>query len=117
MLEKDIWRKPASWKQVRGPAGAVVCETGDLRFAFPSWHALLHEKRRDRGHECCVSGRCSESQAKRGCRGKVGYHECEELKESIWLESALVLLRKKTKDDWTETIEMLRKTLRHWLVT
>ena len=29
-------------------------------------------------------------------------HEYEELKEGIWLEPALALLRKKTKEDWTE---------------
>ena len=29
-------------------------------------------------------------------------HEYEELKEGIWLEPALALLRKKTKEGWTE---------------
>ena len=29
-------------------------------------------------------------------------HEYEELKEGIWLTPALALLRKKTKEDWTE---------------
>ena len=29
-------------------------------------------------------------------------HEYEELKESIWLEPALAVLRKKTKEEWTE---------------
>ena len=29
-------------------------------------------------------------------------HEYEELKEGVWLEPALALLRKKTKGDWTE---------------
>ena len=29
-------------------------------------------------------------------------HEYEELKEGIWLEPALALLRKKTKEEWTE---------------
>ena len=29
-------------------------------------------------------------------------HEYEELKEGIWLEPALALLRKKTKEDWSE---------------
>ena len=32
----------------------------------------------------------------------VAKHEHEELKEGIWLEPALALLRKKTKEDWTE---------------
>ena len=30
-------------------------------------------------------------------------HESEELKEGIWLEPTLALLRKKTKEEWTET--------------
>ena len=29
-------------------------------------------------------------------------HECEELKEGIWLEPTLALLRKKAKKEWTE---------------
>ena len=29
-------------------------------------------------------------------------HEYEELKEGVWLEPALALMRKKTKEDWTE---------------
>ena len=38
------WWDTASSKQVRAPASAVVCETRDLRFGFPSWHALLIEE-------------------------------------------------------------------------
>ena len=30
-------------------------------------------------------------------------HECEELKEGAWLEPGLALLRKKVKENWTET--------------
>ena len=40
---KQVW-KTASWKQVRGPAGAVVCATRDSGIGFPSWHALLFEE-------------------------------------------------------------------------
>ena len=29
-------------------------------------------------------------------------HEYEELKQGIWLEPALALLRRKTKDEWTD---------------
>ena len=29
-------------------------------------------------------------------------HECEELKDCIWLEPALALLRRKTKEEWTD---------------
>ena len=30
-----------TWKQVRGPAGAVMCETRDLGIKWPYWHALI----------------------------------------------------------------------------
>ena len=30
-----------SWKQVRGPAGAVMCETRDLGIKWPRWHTLM----------------------------------------------------------------------------
>ena len=55
-------------------------------------------------------------------------HEYEELKEGIWLEPALALLCKKTKEEWTEKTSNCceediygrrlgaEKTLRHWLV-
>ena len=35
---------------------------------------------------------------------KLAKHEYEELKEGVWLEPALALLRKKTKGDWTKTV-------------
>ena len=42
-------------------------------------------------------------QARKVCWKKwAAKHEHEELKEGIWLEPALALLRKKTKEDWTE---------------
>ena len=31
------------WKQVRGPAGAVTCETRDFGIKWPQWHTLLFE--------------------------------------------------------------------------
>ena len=44
---KKAWRKQIfevqRWKQVRGPAGAVMCETGDLGIKWPQWHALIFE--------------------------------------------------------------------------
>ena len=55
-------------------------------------------------------------------------HKCEELKEEIWLEPSLALLRKKTNEEWTEKRRHIarklvpeggwvqKKTLRHWLV-
>ena len=32
-----------AWRQVRGPAGAVVCETRDLGIKWPQWHTLLFD--------------------------------------------------------------------------
>ena len=29
------------WRQVRGPAGAVMCETRDLGNKWPHWHTLV----------------------------------------------------------------------------
>ena len=33
-----VW---TTWKQVRGPAGAVMCETRDLEIKWPCWHTLV----------------------------------------------------------------------------
>ena len=45
-LEK-CWRRrvweTTRWKQLRGAAGAVVCETRNF-VGFPSWHALNFEE-------------------------------------------------------------------------
>ena len=32
-----------AWRRVRGPAGAVMCETLDLDVMWPQWHTLLVE--------------------------------------------------------------------------
>ena len=31
------------WKQVRGPAGAVMCDTRDLGIKWPCWHTLVFD--------------------------------------------------------------------------
>ena len=41
-------------------------------------------------------------------------HEYEELKEGVWPEPALALLRKKTKGDWTENHRSVARTLLFW---
>ena len=42
---KEAWmrqiREVQTWKQVRGPAGAVMCETRDLGIKLPYWHTLI----------------------------------------------------------------------------
>ena len=44
-VQKEAWmrqiREVQTWKQVRGPAGAVMCETRDLNFRWPQWHTLM----------------------------------------------------------------------------
>ena len=39
--QKEAWmrqiREVQTWKQVRGPAGAVMCETRDLGIKWPYW--------------------------------------------------------------------------------
>ena len=43
--QKEPWirqiREVQTWKQVRGPAGAVTCETRDLGVIRPQWHTLM----------------------------------------------------------------------------
>ena len=42
---KEAWRRQIqevrTWKQVRGLAGAVMCETHDLGIKWPYWHTLV----------------------------------------------------------------------------
>ena len=43
--QEEAWmrqiRDVQTWKQVRGPAGAVMCETRDLGLKWPQWHTLM----------------------------------------------------------------------------
>ena len=43
--EQKAWMRQIqevqTWKQVRGPAGAVMCETRDLGIKRPRWHTLM----------------------------------------------------------------------------
>ena len=45
--QKEAWmrqiREVQTWKQVSGPAGAVMCETRDLGTQWPHWHTLVFE--------------------------------------------------------------------------
>ena len=34
-------REVQTWKQVRGPAGAVMCETLDPGIKWPQWHTFM----------------------------------------------------------------------------
>ena len=43
--QKEAWmrqiREVQTWKQVKGFAGAVVCETRDLGIRWSYWHTLM----------------------------------------------------------------------------
>ena len=43
--QKEAWMRQihevSKWKQVRRPAGAVMCETRDLGTKWPQWHTLM----------------------------------------------------------------------------
>ena len=81
-------REVQTSRQVRGLAGAVMCETSHLGIKWPFWHTLTLE-----GDRSIVQ------QARNVCWKKwAAKHEYEELKEGIWLEPALALVRKKTKE-------------------
>ena len=93
-------------RQVRGPAGPVMCETIDLGIKWPHWHALIFEgdTRIDMRYVCPKDVKKMLLQQARTVYWKkwAAKHEYEELNEGIWLEPALALLRKKTKEKWTE---------------
>ena len=42
---REAWTKQAreaqTWRQVRGPAGAMMCETRDLGTNWPHWYTLI----------------------------------------------------------------------------
>ena len=84
------------WRQVRGLAGAVMCETRDLGTQWPKWHTVPFEG------QVAVDMRvvCPQDvkhmllkQARMVCRKRwAAKHECEELKEGVWLELTRALL-------------------------
>ena len=55
--QKDAWMNQIfevqTWRQVRGPAGAVMCETRDLVIKWPHSHTHVFEGDR-RMHVKCV---------------------------------------------------------------
>ena len=94
------------WRQVRGPAGAVMCETRDLGFKWSYWHTLVFsdEKTIDVRYVCPKDVKKMLLQRARSVHWKklAARHEDEELKEGAWLDPGLVLLRKKVEENWTE---------------
>ena len=88
------------WRQVGGPAGAVMCETRGLGIKWPQWHTWIFE---GEAKKMLV-------QQARSVRWKkwAAKHEYEELKEGVWLEPAQALLGKKRWKNGLTNIEMLR---------
>ena len=89
--------------QVRGPAGAVTCETRDLGFKWPQWHTLMFSQ------EIETDMRLKDVEKMLVQRARSVYwkkwaakHEYEELKERAWLEPGPSLLRQKVKENWTD---------------
>ena len=88
------------WRQVRGLAGAVMCETRDLVIMWPQRHTLIFqgEARIDMRYVCPKDVKKVVVQKARSVCWKkwAAKHEYEDLKEGIWLVQALEVLRKKT---------------------
>ena len=99
-------REVQTWKQVRGLAGAVICETRDLGMKWPCWHTLVFsdEMTIDMRYVCPQDVKKMLVQRARSLYWNkwAAKHEYEELKEGAWLEPGLALLRKEVKDNWTE---------------
>ena len=76
-----------TWRQVRGPAGAVVCETRDFGIKWPDWNTLVFEgdRRTDVSYVCPKDvKKMLLQQARTVCWKKwAAKHEYEELKEGI----------------------------------
>ena len=83
-----------------------MCETRDLGIKWLHWHTVIFEGDRsiDMKYVCATDVKKMFLQQARLVYWKkwAAKHEHEELKEESWLEPALALLRKKTKEEWTE---------------
>ena len=92
--QREAWMRQIQevqmWRQVRGPAGAVMCETRDLGFKWSHGHTLIFsdETRIDMRFVCPEDVKKMLVQRARSVCWKKGAakHEYEELKEGVWLE-------------------------------
>ena len=108
--QKEAWmrqiREVQTWKLVRGPAGAVMCETRDLGIKWPYWHTVVFssEIKIDKRYVCPKDIKKMLVQRARSVYWKkwAAKHEYEELKDGAWLEPGLALVRNKEKGYWTE---------------
>ena len=107
--QREAWvrkiREVQMWRQERGPAGAVMCETLDLGNKWPHCNTLTFQGDRnvDLRDVCPKDVKIMLLQQARTVYWKkwAAKHEYEELM-GIWLEPAVALLRKKTKEECTE---------------
>ena len=81
--QKEVWEKQIfevqTWRQVRGLAEAVLCETRDLGIKWPQWHTSIFERASTSRHEVRLSRRCEEDASETGqVKAK---HDYEDLKE------------------------------------
>ena len=81
-----------------------MCETRDLGIKWPHWHTLMCEGDRniDMRYVCLKDAKKMQPAGTVHWKKWAAKHEYDELKEGIWLEPALALLRKKTKEEWTQ---------------
>ena len=108
--QREAWMRQIqevqTWRQVRGLAGAVMCETRDLGTKWPHWHTLIFsdETRIDTKFVCPRDVKKMLVQTARSVYRKkwAAKHEYEEVKEGVWLEPAPALSRKKVREEWTE---------------
>ena len=95
-----------TWGQVRGFAGAVLCETRDFGHQMATMHTLIFEGQVavDMRYVCPKDAKKMLLKRARSTYWKkwAAKHEYAELKEGILLEPALALLRRKTKEEWTD---------------
>ena len=83
-----------------------MCEKRDLCIKWPQWHTLTFERQVqvDMRHVCKENEKKMLIKQARSTywRKQAAKHEYEDLKEGICLEPALTLLRRKTKEEWTD---------------
>ena len=90
-----------TWKQVRGPAGALMCGTRDLGIKWPCWHTLVFsdEIKIDMRYVCPKDVKKMLAQRARSVYWKkwAARHDQEELKEGAWIEPALALAKERER--------------------
>ena len=103
--QKEAWLRQIfevlTGRHVRGPARAVMCDTSNLGSKWPQWHTPIVEGQVhvDMTYVCPndVKKMLLGQARSTFWRKWAAKHQYEELKEGIWLEPTLALLRRRTK--------------------